>query len=918
MQISNLFGLITGNHIRAFFSDERKISERLSSGLRINRAADDPSGLAISSTARAQIGGLDTAIQNIQDAIKMIRTMDGSLAEINDLLQRGRDIAVRAANQATWSASDLQAMQLEVDGITAAINQIANTTTYNSKYIINGGAGQTFMQTTQADFQAGTYDPNKIDLVSAPGSIKLQPLDWSTQTGYGTGTANSNEYHMSIYLTGYVDNGNGTITATLNIDGCRNGGGTQDYKGTITLGASAVINSITNVSAGTAVTGVGTNVADFSTGANRIRATNSNDVDAQVTFTVDKDDASWVANLSSGPGSSVKFYYGGTQVRNSILSYSQSGYFTDMTSSATFRSSAIDTTKVGGTATLTWNGSTTGGTNMMMAVYEAAAAGGPWTALGMYESGSSFEYTQQYLMVEATLTSAGIAFGSPSLDDFTIQVVQGSTVHVDEMSDQTIAEKTISAVNATAAGLGVANIDVTSLNKTMKLYDTQAEWQSGIVSSTGIDYLSEPGVLKLNSPIVQNVSSQNPGAARCYMDIESATARPDGKYDVQMSVNMYGYDPDGAGSGNNASCLNWRGTFSITDGSGTVTFDQAWAIDADGGTPVSVPLPTTGAATNDGVRADGTILANGGAVSAGPFSTITFDFGTAGAKDGFGVTFTCDPDAIITLTWNNDGIYNAGGGNTRTLTGDDYVSADIMLGATTIAQNVGAGAGNYTVTRRLAEYTPVAAPTGTFTTGPVYFGPSSSGQLSGVTNGGNTLFEVQESMDGIGGWTTILAPGAGNSFTTSAGGNYVRVIGTLNGTPAVWSANPYGYTQSTTPEIDQLRIEKSVSPITEYNDAINSLNDIRGELGILERELNSILNTISDEKINLIAANSRILDADYAREYTDMTRANIIGQSAIAISAQGDAVAKGVLNLFDETGVGVNSLKTPEELMEGV
>ncbi|MFA6449626.1 MAG: flagellin, partial [bacterium] len=111
-----------------------------------------------------------------------------------------------------------------------------------------------------------------------------------------------------------------------------------------------------------------------------------------------------------------------------------------------------------------------------------------------------------------------------------------------------------------------------------------------------------------------------------------------------------------------------------------------------------------------------------------------------------------------------------------------------------------------------------------------------------------------------------------------------------------------------------MTIEKSVSPITEYNTAINNLSDIRGDLGVIEKELNSILNTLSDQKINYIAANSRILDADFAREYVDLTKANILSQSVNAVSAQGDPLANGILNLFDNTGVGNGSMKTPEEL----
>ncbi|HOX29107.1 MAG TPA: flagellin, partial [bacterium] len=558
-----------------------------------------------------------------------------------------------------------------------------------------------------------------------------------------------------------------------------------------------------------------------------------------------------------------------------------------------------------------------GGTNIQLRVYEGNAIGGPFTALGQFENGQSFDFTKQYLMVEAVLTSAGISYGTPSLDDVSIKVTQKEKLQIGENNDDLIFRKELPAVNATSGSLGVGSVDVRYTNKVMKEYDTVSDWQTGIVSSTGIDYLSDPGNVMLEAQIAQKVSAQNPGAARCYMDIESATARPDGLYDVQMSVNMYGYDPDGAGAGNNADGLRWLGTFSVSDGNGAVTFDEAWTLDNDGATPAAVPLSVNSSTLNDGTKADATILDNSGAVSAGAFSTITFDYGTGGAKDGFGVRFTCRPDAVLNLTWNNDGLYDpAGPANSRTPTGDDYVSSDIYLGTDLIADNVGAGAGAYSVSRRLAEYTPLAAPTGQFETGPVYFGPNSDGTLSGsgVTNGGNFLFTVEESMDGIGGWSTILAPGAGTSFTTSANGYYVRLRTVMNGTPAAWSPLPYGYSQSTTPVIDRLAIEKNVSPIQEFTDAISSLNDIRLELGIIERELTSALETMTNQKLNYIESNSRIVDADLAAEMTDLTKNNIMLQGTMKIISQGDSIANGVVNLFEEQGIG-GALKTPSELV---
>jgi flagellin len=111
--------------------------ERLSSGLRINRAADDAAGLAISEKMRAQIRGLNQAISNAQDGISLIQTAEGALNETHDILQRMRELSVQAAND-TLTASDRQNIQQEIDQLTTEIDRIGNTTEFNTKKLLDG------------------------------------------------------------------------------------------------------------------------------------------------------------------------------------------------------------------------------------------------------------------------------------------------------------------------------------------------------------------------------------------------------------------------------------------------------------------------------------------------------------------------------------------------------------------------------------------------------------------------------------------------------------------------------------------------------------------------------------------------------------------------------------------------------------
>ena len=111
--------------------------EKLSSGLRINRAADDAAGLAISEKMRSQIRGLDQAVRNAQDGISLIQTAEGALNETHSILQRMRELSVQAAND-TYTSEDRQQIQLEINQLTQEIDRIAATTQFNGKLLLNG------------------------------------------------------------------------------------------------------------------------------------------------------------------------------------------------------------------------------------------------------------------------------------------------------------------------------------------------------------------------------------------------------------------------------------------------------------------------------------------------------------------------------------------------------------------------------------------------------------------------------------------------------------------------------------------------------------------------------------------------------------------------------------------------------------
>ena len=134
---TNIEALNAQRHISATATAFAKSVERLSSGLRINRAADDAAGLAISEKLKAQVTGLNQAQRNSQDGISMVQTAEGALTEVHSMLQRVRELAVQASNS-TLSASDAASVSDEVTSLRAEINRISGATTFNGQHLLTG------------------------------------------------------------------------------------------------------------------------------------------------------------------------------------------------------------------------------------------------------------------------------------------------------------------------------------------------------------------------------------------------------------------------------------------------------------------------------------------------------------------------------------------------------------------------------------------------------------------------------------------------------------------------------------------------------------------------------------------------------------------------------------------------------------
>ena len=161
----NISALNTNNQLQRNNSATSSSLAKLSSGLRINSAADDAAGLAISEKMRSQINGLDQAESNANDGISLIQTAEGALSETHSILQRMRELATQASN-GTNTSEDRDAIQQEMDELTTEIDRIANTTEFNTKNLLDGSFSDSF--------QIGANSGQNMDLsISAMGATAL-------------------------------------------------------------------------------------------------------------------------------------------------------------------------------------------------------------------------------------------------------------------------------------------------------------------------------------------------------------------------------------------------------------------------------------------------------------------------------------------------------------------------------------------------------------------------------------------------------------------------------------------------------------------------------------------------------------------------------------------------------------------------
>ena len=357
----NIAALNTHRQLNTASTAQSKSMEKLSSGLRINKAGDDAAGLAISEKMRGQIRGLDMAAKNAQDGISMIQTAEGALNETHDILQRMRELAVQSSND-TNTDKDREELQKEVDQLAEEITRIANNTEFNTKSLLNGAVAENGEST--ATFHIGANAGQSL-------SLSIKAMDAKT-----LGVSGDTVKATTTSVGGKVD--------SVTYD--------NDNLGAKVVDGATISMTYTAASAGTATAGTVTGTATVGTAS----AGDAGDIKFKV-------DGGAVQTASIADGDDLDDIVGKINTAAGSVIASNDGGKLKLTSGTTGTSSSIEIDATSTAATLALTGLTAGSSTGNAAV--------PTSAKVTITDGVT---TQDLEVADTTATSLSVTTGNYS------------------------------------------------------------------------------------------------------------------------------------------------------------------------------------------------------------------------------------------------------------------------------------------------------------------------------------------------------------------------------------------------------------------------------------------------------------------------------------------------------------------------
>ncbi len=857
--------------------------EKLSSGLRINKAADDASGMAIADALKSQSLGLGQAVRNANDGISMVQTADGALDESIKIVNTIKTKSIQAAQDGQTTDSR-KAIQSDINKLLEELDAIAKTTAFNGQKLLSGNF-------TNKKFQVGAYSGETVSIsIGSSESTKVGHISASNLTFAGEGTAElaiySNLQNQTYTLNSVEiaydntrENSLGAVADAINK--------LSDVLG-ITAAASVTKTTDNNIVAGTtdstfAINGINIGAVavseNDSTGA-LVSAINQKTDQHGVFASVDQEGK---LTLTSNDQRAIEVTQGTatTAVLGGTTSMSTLGQIT-LTQQGT--GEIVINNRAGGQAValldnaLNLTGVTT------TTISSSLASGSSIAAASTIGANSTLKVgTATVAMSGAVFTTGSSLIGSGSVLNSGTMIAAGTT-----LEGSLTNSGSITATGTLGSGSTIASGTVIGLGTTL-----QGTFSDGILAgaTTAATTLATGSIISSGTIAV--------GSSMLTADYTANSATIDAS---GTSVSgLYTIITSGGGISGPTTFTNGGATLAI--GSSLLSSGQSFTA----GSSLGVNFTTSGAAvttTADMTLTTGTVIASGSVltedtslsanayVGGGTTLTLTADM-TLAAGSNLTTSGTLGDDTTLSNAWYNTGAISVTGGSMTLGANSSLATASILAEGSSIGGTVtlaNAETVDSSTDMRLAGGSTLASGStisaGTFLTndvvaagGTIY---SAGAALAAdiVTSGSTSLSKTMTLNGG-----SILAAGSTLAANSVAAEN--ASVGSTSAAAAYRLSNVNVTTQA-----------GAQIGIAVADAALKGLDKVRSDLGSVQNQLTSTISNLSATKVNIAAAESSIRDVDFAEEAANFSKMQILTQASSFAMAQANASSKTVLSLL--------------------
>ena len=870
---------------RAMSSMETSM-ERLSSGQRINTAADDAAGVAIASRMEAQIRGLNQAMRNAADGQALVDTSEGAHLEIVNILQRMREVSVQASND-TYTLQDRTNLNSEIEQLMEEIDRIASSTTFNGQKLLDGSFASKTMQIGNESTQSVTFSIDDMS-TSALGTTVTS----SGSSGVTSNLALGKEAVTTVAQMAF--NGNDSYGFTLTVgDGA---GGTV----ALAVAAGAVVGNDADDIATKLQTAINAKVTagdlatgDISVSANGNVLTLKNNLGDSLALSAFTSSANGTASYMSTSGAGTSVLLNETAAVTTA-SNSGGGAATTSTGTLTLQEGKDHSFRLNGNLIALTNLNAAGGTTMADALTAIKAAIG---AGGDTSTATDTGTTIQFALKDTTGADIDITnFTSPS----SVAGSAGTMLMTDRVdADNSTAPNTFANDGSDTSDIDGTDIVQLSFTEAEADYAFELGGEAFTVATASAGKTLQEALAVTRDAINANATINAKVEARLVdgkLEIESL--QDDGTVIALDTFTSTGKAAVASGTATlDATNLVTEGSGSITAGSEAVASEMTMQFSEDdtysfkiGGTTVTAAvsgsdLTQLAAAVN--AQSDTTSVtasiqnnvillqnANGAAISITDFSSTGTGKAFVANAAGQGNSVTLDDTAAVAAA-------NTAAAGKATATVMDLT----MSASDDVSFKISDGRTNAVV--RLTTFDP-AANTAMLTE--INSALSNAGSdIVATTSGVGAKITLTNSKGGRIELTNFTSDGTGVLTATPATGQGVGKLlndDGITGSQAALSAISI---------IDQAGANDAIATIDR---AFEQVNAQRANLGAVSNRLDHTISNLTNIMVNTESAKSRIMDADFASESTQMAKAQILQQASMAMLAQANASKQGVLSLL--------------------